>query len=77
MIDFRSSNLHVLHYSVPVHKRLPLGRLRNHIYTLPEQPDIVPYRASFYQRRWGFCMAHNQLVRLREGPYKLYIDSAL
>ena len=46
IIDFKSSNLHVLNYSQPVHAKLPLSELKKHIFKLPDQPDLIPYRTS-------------------------------
>ena len=77
ILDFRCSNLHVLSYSVPVHANLPLTQLREHIFTLPDQPDVIPYRTSYYAERWGFCMTHNQLLALPDGIYEVFIDSSL
>lgn len=77
IVDSRESNLHVVGYSVPVHRVMPLSELRRHIHTLPDQPNLVPFRTSYYQRTWGFCMAHNVLRRLPEGLYEVLIDSRL
>ena len=77
VIDFRTSNLHVLNGSVPVHARMSLEALRPHLFTLPEHPDWVPYRTSYYAERWGFCLSHNRLQRLREGEYEVCIDATL
>lgn len=77
VIDFRMHSLHVLNYSVPVHRRMRLAELRPHLYTLPEQPDLIPYRTSYYAERWGFCLTHNALQRLEEGEYEVCIDSTL
>lgn len=77
IVDFQKSNLHVLNYSVPVHKKLQLAELKSNLYTLPGQPDWVPYRTSYHNPVWGFCMAHNQLVSLNEGEYEIFIDSTL
>jgi len=77
VVDFRTHNLHVLNYSAPVRARMPLADLKAHIFTLPEQPDLIPYRTSYYSRAWGFCMAHRQLEALAEGEYEVVIDSAL
>jgi aminopeptidase-like protein len=77
VVDFRANNLHVLNYSAPVRARLPLAELRAHIFTLPEQPDLIPYRTSYYSPAWGFCMAHRQLEALAEGDYDVVIDSTL
>lgn len=77
IVDFRNSNLHVLNYSIPVHKKVPLKELREHLYSSPDHPDWIPYRTSYYKETWGFCMAHNQLVALEEGEYEVFIDSSL
>lgn len=76
VIDFKASNLHVVGYSAPVHTRLSLAELKKHIFTLPEQPDLIPYRTSYYAETWGFCMAHNKLSELADGEYEVVIDSS-
>lgn len=77
IVDFSKSNLHVMSYSVPVHKHLSLAELATHIHTLPEQPDLIPYRTSYYAENWGFCMAHRQFVSLRNDTYEAMIDASL
>jgi aminopeptidase-like protein len=77
IIDFQESNLHVLNYSVPVHATLSLNDLREHLYSSPEHPDWIPYRTSYYNKNWGFCLSHNQLLGLSEGEYEVLIDSSL
>ncbi len=77
VVDFQESNLHVLNYSVPVNTRLPLAELRQHLFTLPGKPDLIPYRTSYYKEAWGFCLAHRQLEELPEGEYEILIDSIL
>lgn len=77
IIDFRRCNLHVLGYSVPVHARMSLAELRSHLLSIPEQPDAIPYRTSYYNETWGFCLAHSQLETLPEGEYEVCIDSSL
>ena len=57
VIDFKDTNLHVMGYSVPVHQIVRREELLSHVYTLPEQPDWIPYVTSYYQERWGFCMS--------------------
>ncbi|MCR4589568.1 MAG: DUF4910 domain-containing protein [Lachnospiraceae bacterium] len=75
--EFKKNNLHILHYSIPVNKTVTLDELKEHITTLPDQPDVIPYASSFYEERWGFCMAYNDFVNLKEGEYLVYIDSEL
>jgi aminopeptidase-like protein len=77
VVDLRESTLHVVSYSEPVRTRLPLAALRERLYTLPEQPDLVPYRTSYYHRTWGFCLSHRRLLELQPGDYEVVIDSTL
>ena len=77
VIDFHRHNLHVVHYSVPVHQRMSLAQLRPHLHTLPDQPDLIPYRTSYYEEAWGFCLPHRQLEQMAEGEYEVCIDSTL
>jgi aminopeptidase-like protein len=77
VIDFEKSSLHVLNYSTPIRKRMSLAELRKHLYTLPDHPDWIPYKTSYYQERWGFCLSQNQLDSLAEGSYEVVIDSSL
>lgn len=77
IVDFRKLNLHVLNYSIPVHKKVSLQELKKNLFTLPDQPDLVPYKTSYYKENWGFCISHNQLLGLKEGEYEVFIDSVL
>jgi len=77
IVDIACSNLHVLNYSVPVKCRLSLNELKEHLYSLPQHPDWIPYRTSYYNENWGFCLSQNQLAELQEGDYEVCIDSSL
>jgi len=77
IIDFQKSNLHVLNYSIPVRAKLSLKELKEHLYTLPEHPDWIPYRTSYYKENWGFCLSHDQFLALSEGEYEVVIYTSL
>ena len=77
IVDFSQHNLHVLNYSTPVHQTMPLSQLKSHLFTLPEYPDWIPYRTSYYQDNWGFCLSHNQMLGLKDGEYEVFVDSTL
>lgn len=77
VIDFNRSNLHVVGYSVPVHGTATLAELKGRLHTLPEKPDLIPYRNSYYREDWGFCLSERQLSALPEGEYEYCIDSSL
>lgn len=77
VVDFADSNLHVVGYSTPVDTTMPLARLREHLHTLPEQPDLIPYRTSYYKPDWGFCLTQRVLDSLVDGEYRVVIDSEL
>lgn len=77
VVDFRESNLHVVGYSVPVQKKLSLEELKKHVFTLPDKPDWVPYRTSYYSETWGFCVSDRRLNELADGEYEVYINSSL
>ncbi len=77
IIDFRDNNLHVLNYSIPVDKSVDLTELKAHLHTLPEHPDWIPYRTSYYRENWGFCLSHNQMEALPEDRYRVFIDASL
>ena len=75
--DFKTKNLHVLGYSTPINKFLSLNELQNHLHSIPNQPDAIPYVTSYYDELWGFCISHNDRLKLNEGEYHVFIDSSL
>jgi aminopeptidase-like protein len=77
VVDFRAHNLHVVNYSAPVRRTMTLEELKPHLHSLPDQPDWIPYRTSYYREHWGFCLRHRDLERLGPGPYEVVIDSTL
>ncbi len=77
VVDFREHNLHVVGYSEPVRLTMPLEALQTHLHSLPEAPDLIPYRTSYYRRQWGFCLRHRDRARLEPGTYEVAIDADL
>jgi aminopeptidase-like protein len=75
--DLKNSSLHIMGYSTPVDATMPLSELRPHLYSVPELPDHVPFRNSFYARSWGFCLADRELQTLPDGQYHVVIRSTL
>jgi aminopeptidase-like protein len=78
VVDFKASNLHVMSYSTPVApQRITLDVLREHLHSLEDQPELIPYRTTYYDEAWGFCLTHNQLASLSDDEYEVAIDSTL
>ena len=80
LVDLRDHSLHLVSYSTPLRARLTRAELEPHLHSLPEQPDAIPYRTSYYRETWGFCLTQRQrdaLAALGEGPFDVVIDSTL
>jgi aminopeptidase-like protein len=77
IIDFSEHNLHLMGYSTPIHKKMSLSDLQEHLYSLPDQPEAIPYITSYYKERWGFCLKDIDRQKLKEGVYEVFIDSTL
>ena len=77
IVDFKDSNLHVMGYSLPFHATVSREELLEHVYTMPEQPEWIPYVTSYYKERWGFCMSEKQKQTLTDDEYEVLIDSTL
>jgi aminopeptidase-like protein len=77
IVDFANCNLHVLGYSAPFRGKLALDELKKHLITLPDHPDWIPYRTSYYKETWGFCLSHRQLLEMADEEYEVLIDSSL
>ncbi len=77
IVDFQQHNLHVVNYSTPIHAMLSLSMLEEHLHSIPEHPDWIPYRTSYYKESWGFCLSHRQRQALTDTTYEVCIDSSL
>jgi len=77
VVDVADSPLHVVNYSTPVRRRMTLAELTPHLHTLPDHPDWIPYRASYYRDAWGFCLAQRVLDSLADEEYDVVIDSTI
>lgn len=77
LVDFQKCNLHVVSYSIPVRKTVSREELRKHLFSLPDRPDWIPYRTSYYNETWGFCLSHRQLESLTDEEYEVCIDASL
>lgn len=77
VVDFFAHSLHVVNYSIPVRRRMTLDELQPHLHSLPDRPDRIPYRTSYYKADWGFCLRHRDRERLAHGTYDVVIDSEL
>src|SRR3989337_1867903 len=77
IIDFQTSNLHVVSYSVPINRIMSLEKLKQHLHTIPDHPDWIPYRTSYYKETWGFCLPHRTLLGMQDEEYEIFIDSSL
>lgn len=75
--DVRENNLHLFNYSRPIRTRMPLEELKVHLYSLPQQPNAIPYVTTYYREEWGFCLTHQEFEQLPEGEYEVVIDSRL
>jgi aminopeptidase-like protein len=77
VIDFQQNNLHLLSYSMPVRGKFSLDELKPHLFSIPKNPEVIPYRTSYYNKQWGFCLAHRDFEALSPGEYEVLIDSTL
>ncbi len=77
VIDFQKHNLHLMGYSVPFRGTLSLAELKEHLYTAPAHPDVIPYVTSYYKPRWGFCLPHREMKKLKPGRYEVVVDTTL
>ena len=77
VVDFADHTLHLLQYSESVDRIVPAAELDGHLHSLPDQPDLIPYRTSYYARTWGFCLPHRIRAAMTDPAYHVAIDADL
>jgi aminopeptidase-like protein len=77
LVDFANSNLHIVNYSTPVHQVISREELARHVHTLPNQPDVIPYRTGYFANDWGFCLPHSLWETMQDAEYRVDVDSEL
>lgn len=75
VIDIADCNLHVWGYSAPFSGMISREELQQHLHTMPEAPDAIQLRVTYYRRQWGFSVSQRQAERLTEPSYYVHIDS--
>ena len=75
--QFKKHNLHIVGYSIPINKTISLNELKKHLHTLKDQPEAIPYVTSYYKRTWGFCIKYKEYKKLKQGKYRVYINSKI
>ncbi len=77
IVDTADHNLHIVSYSVPTDQTCTREELETHLHSLPDRPDWIPYRTSYYAPSWGFCLTDSQRRQLPPGPFRVKIDATL
>jgi aminopeptidase-like protein len=78
VIDFKINNIHLVSYSIPFEGVLTYEELAPHLHTLPDLPNAIPYRTTYYHKDWGFCLTHDQLQKMdRTGSFHVVVDTTL
>jgi len=82
IIDFKLNNLHIINYSIPINKYVLKKEFFKHLYSLPRQPQAIPYLTSYYKKYWGFCVTHKQKLSFdkkykKNDRFKVVINTSL
>jgi len=78
IVDFHENNVHLVGYSTPVDKSMNFQDLKGHLHVHGEIPEAIPYRTSYYEKNWGFCVKNSQYLALKQadGPLHVKIESS-
>jgi aminopeptidase-like protein len=78
IVDAADSTLHVVGYSHPLHATLTGAELVEHLHSLSEHPDRIPYRTAYWADTWGFCVTEHQRAAIApDERYEVAIDAEL
>lgn len=75
--DWSRNPLELVGYSIPQSGVFDLEDIQSHLFSLPDQPEAIPYITSYYKERWGFCLPHNVKESLPKGQYTVHINTTL
>ena len=56
IVDFKNNNLHLISFSSPFNGSIKGNELKKNLFFLPDRPNSIPYRTSYYEENWGFCI---------------------
>ena len=66
IIDIKNNNLHLVGYSTPCNFFVSKKKLFNHIHSVKNQPNAIPYITSYYKKYWGFCVTEKFKKNLKK-----------
>ncbi len=77
VVDYADNNLQVVSYSDKVNKKMKWDELKQHLHKHAKLPQAIPYRTTYYNKDWGFCVTHDQFEKIESEDDELtvYIDS--
>lgn len=75
LIDWEENNLHLISYSIGINKVVSKEELFENLYFDRSKPESIPYRTSYYARKWGFCIAANDITKFIDDSYRVVIEA--
>ncbi len=62
-------------YSIHIDQFVTKEILLEHLYFDKDKPNWIPYRTSYYQKNWAFCVSFNDLEKFKEAEYHVVIKA--